>query len=492
MSSTDVADLGRFGKRGALLTLASQAARIAIQGIGLVVLARLLTPNDYGYVAVVLAIVGVAEVVRDFGLSSASIQAKTISNWQRSNLFWVNSGIGLVLSAIVFFSAPLIAGIYGLPETLLITQAIAGVFLFRGITTQYRADMSRRFQFGRLAVVDVGAQSLGLATAIFLAVGGYGFWALVGQQIVIAVAETVIAAVVNPWIPRLPSKRGPIRQFLAYGANLFGIQLLGYASRNVDMLVIGARFGAGAAGYYQQAFQIMSLPLNQISAPSTRVALPVLARLQDDSTSYLAFLNKGQTVMVNALTPVFLFASAAAFPLLMLAIGPQWTPSVPIFQVLALSGVFHVIANVSYWIFVSKGLTGAGFRYQLVSRAMLIGLVVGGSVLGVMGVAGGYLIGFILMWPLSLWWAGRAADLAWVPLLWNGCRSILGHLPAAVAAWLVVQATMSLLPVWQLLIAAALFCAVEAIVALLWPAFRRDLLTVASMFEGVLKRKRRK
>lgn len=147
--------LGERAAKGALITFSGQFARILLQVVSVVVLARLLTPHAYGVVAMVLAVIGIGEIFRDFGLSSAAIQSKTLSRGQRDNLFWVNAGIGLVLATIVFFAAPLIAIIYRHPEVEPLARALSLTFLMNGLATQYRADLNRRLKFMQLTTGDV-------------------------------------------------------------------------------------------------------------------------------------------------------------------------------------------------------------------------------------------------------------------------------------------------------------------------------------------------
>src|SRR5829696_6310068 len=140
---TAPAHLGRRAARGALVTLAGQAARIVVQLASVVILARLLDPGDYGVLAMVLAVVGVGEIFRDFGLSSAAVQAKDLTVAQRDNLFWINTAIGVVLAVLVFASAVPLAVLYDEPVLRDVTRVLAVTFVLNGLATQFRADLVR-------------------------------------------------------------------------------------------------------------------------------------------------------------------------------------------------------------------------------------------------------------------------------------------------------------------------------------------------------------
>ena len=176
--------LGKAAARGTGMTLATQGVRVLLQLCSVVLLARLLTPQDFGRIAMVASVIGVADLLRDAGLSSAAVQAKTLSEAERTNLFWANLGLGVVAAAATAACEPLIVRGYGDPTLGAIVFSLCGVFIVSGANTQFRADLTRRLRFGSLALSDVGSQAAGIVVAIALAVSGAGFWAIVAQQVV--------------------------------------------------------------------------------------------------------------------------------------------------------------------------------------------------------------------------------------------------------------------------------------------------------------------
>ncbi|MCR6685096.1 lipopolysaccharide biosynthesis protein [Pseudoxanthomonas sp.] len=469
--------LGARAAGGAAVTMAGQGVRMLVQFGGIVLLARLLTPHDYGLMAMVTAIVGVAEILRDFGLSSAAIQARQLSRAQRDNLFWINTLIGLALAAAVFGGAQVIADLYREPALVAISQALAATFLLNGMATQYRAHLSRDLRFGQLALGDVGGQVAGLLAAVAAALAGAGFWALVVQQLVQAAATLALAMLCARWLPRGYHRDAAVGQFLGFGGSLVLAQLLGYASRNVGQVLIGVRIGAEPLGLYNRAFQLLMMPLNQVSAPATTVALPVLSQLRDEPARFSAFLLRGQTVLVHAMAALFAYACAQALPLIVLLLGEQWRPAVPLFQWLALGGVFQAAAYATYWVFLAKGLMRAQLAYALVGRSLLVACVMAGAAWGVEGVAAGYALGLLLLWPLSLAWIGRISDAPALAMFNNGARAVIGYglcawLSAEVSAW--IGGPLE----WRLLAGTAAMAAGFALVCLLWPAFRRDVAAI--------------
>lgn len=403
--------LAQTAARGAVFTVGAQLARLIIQLASVVVLSRLLSPKDYGLVAIVLVVVAFGETFRDLGLSSASIQSKTLSAEQRNNLFWVNTGIGAVLTIAVFFSAGIIALISHSAEVVQVAQALSLTFLFNGLTTQYRASLLRNLKFRALAIIDVSASASALALAIVAALLHFGYWSLVIQQltqVTFAMAGALIAA---RWLPRLPSRAGDIRPFLRFGWNLVGSQLIAYASSNVDSLLVGLRFGPTSLGFYNRAFQLVMTPVNQIRGPMTTVALPVLSRIQDTRSRFNEYIVVGQLGLSYPICLALGAVAVLADQVVLIALGPQWDQSAPILRLLATSAMFQTLAYVGYWVYVSRGLGKTLFRYSMVSAAIRISCIVIGSQWGVVGVAFGFMIGPAINWPISIGWLSRVTEV---------------------------------------------------------------------------------
>lgn len=469
-----MSSLGRQAARGGVVTLAGQIVRVAIQFGGILLLARLLTPEDFGLVAMVVAIVGLGEVIRDFGLTSAAVQAPTLSKEEKDNLFWINTGIGVILTLLVIVFAPVLVAVYNEPRILGITYLIASTFAINGASTQFRAHLNRELKFKALVLVDLVSSFLGLAIAFCLAIMGAGYWALGVQQVIGATAGLAAAAAAARWMPGWIHTKTPMKVFLKYGINLMGVQILTYASKNIDSIIIGSKFGEKQLGFYDRAFQILMLPLMQINAPATKVALPILSKLQNEKNRYDYFLLRGQKIMVYAISCVLALVAALAPTLIPLMLGSQWLATVPIFQLLALGGIAQVADYASYWVFLSKGLTASNLRLTLISRPLVILFIAIGSIWGVLGVAAGYSIGLLLIWPLGLWWLGRASNAPVYEMFLNGLRALMVNAFAGsasvIACYFVRDQSMYI----RLGTGFLSFTATLVMLYIIWPAFRED------------------
>lgn len=487
---TSATDLGRQAARGALLTVSAQMIKIVLQVGGVVVLARLLTPGDYGLVAMVATVVGFAEIFRDFGLSAAAVQAKHLSRGQRDNLFWANTAAGAVLAGAMALAAPLIAAWYHRPELVDLARVMSLVFLLNGMAAQYRAGLIRDLRFSKIAVIDVAAPLIALATGVGLAASGVGYWALVAQQLTAATVLLLGAVLTARWCPRLPRRHEPMGDLFRFGWHLASAQFVGYVGNNVDSVIIGYRFGPSPLGLYNRAFQLLMTPLGQLRQPTTTVALPVLSQLKDDVVSSNRYVQRGQLALGLTLVAGLALVVGAARPVTAIFLGEQWLEVEPILRLLAAAGIFQTLAFVGYWVYLAHGLTKQLFRYTLVVVPIKIICVGVGSYWGIEGVAWGYAISHGLEWPISFVWLSRSSTISVRGLYLGACR-ILGVVVALSASSYAACAVVQDRSAWVQLGAAILAALVAYALLVTLPPLRRDVAGVLEIVRTAIRRRAR-
>jgi polysaccharide transporter, PST family len=468
-------NLGHRAARGALVMIIGQIGRLAIQLGGVLIMARVLAPQDYGAYAMVTALVSFGELLQDFGLSSAAIQAREVSHAQQSNLFWINASIGLTLTAAVFFGAPLIGMFYHQPALVPITQALAPTFAINGAACQFRAHLTRNFQMAALSIAVVAAQAAGLTAGLTAALHGLGTWSLVLQQLTFNVIQLGLLVRAAQFWPTLPSRNVGTRSFLRFGSSLMATQLLGQLSRNLNTMLIGNRFGAELAGLYDRAFMLLMLPLNQIQVPANTVALPTLSKLQSDSLRFERYLLHGQTLLLHTLLAVFAYAAAVGDVLISVVMGPQWQAAAPLFRILTVAGAFHAAGYATSWAFTAKGLSAEIFRFSLVTRIALVVLMCGGIAWGVRGATVAYALGTAVIWPIGLIWLKRTSDAPAWAMAQSGARCLVAYSICGLVAWRAACAVAKYSPYAQLAAAVLGMLCAGALLALVWPRYRSDL-----------------
>lgn len=478
--------LAHHASRGAIITVGGQWSRTALQLVSTVVLARLLVPADFGLVAMVTAIIGVADLVREFGLSGAIVRLRDIDTGLWAALYRFSLLLGITTMAFTAAAAPLIAALYGEPRLIPLTFALAPIVLLNSIAMPLQANLQRQLRFGLIALSDVVSMAVGVAGSIVAAALGAGALSLVFLTGLAAMYRVVAMLVAVK--PSLRNARGLRELFpvLATGGSIFGVQLLNYAARNLDNVFVGRALGAGALGMYSRAYALLMLPISQLNGPLARVGLPVLSRLQDDAESYRRYVRMSMLVLGYAAVPTFALASAVSGPLVDVLLGPRWHAAAPIFALLSIAGIAQAIGNVSGWLYVSLGRAHRQLVYFLVTKPLVIlSFLVGLWWNGVDGLALLYgLLSCALLVP-GFFFAIRGTFVTGGDVFAPVIRPLLLAPFVFGAAW----ATSSL-PGLPAAVALALGCAAGvaiAAVGLLLPAYRRD----AHRIVAVLKRARR-
>lgn len=466
--------LGEAAARGTAITMAVQVGQTIIQFVSVIVLARLLTPTDFGLVGMVTAVIGVAYILQDFGLSMAAIQAKTITLAEQTNLFWANFALGILCSLIMAASTPLVVMAYGEPRLSTIVPVLSSVFLMSGFAVQFSAMLSRQLRFKALGVLNISAQAISVAVAIVLAWSGAGFWSIVAQQLVYSAAVCVLSVALTRWWPGWPARGVSIKRFMRFGAGVLGTQVVSYLTKNVDNIAIGVVWGAGPLGFYSRAYQLMMAPLNKINAPMTRVALPILSRVQDDDVRLLHYLRRAQMVSCYLTASVFAVMAGLAKPIVLVLFGERWIAVTPIFAVLAVGGIFRAVSQISYWAYLARGASGALFRQWLVTGTLTIVIIVAGVPWGTLGVAVGVSVAAVMSWAVALVHVGKAARLDSMPLLRNAAKIIVCvGLPCGACGW--VGTLMPFAPFLQVLAGTGIAGVYFVLASITLPWMRSDV-----------------
>ncbi len=427
--------LAHDAARGALFTMLAQGARILLQLVSVAVLARLLTPHDYGLLAIALVLVGLGEIFRDFGLTSASIQAPTLSTEQRDNLFWINALIGSGLALAMLAASWPLGALTGEPDIVPMVQWLSLLFLANGFATQHRANLMREVRLRPLAIVDVAAAAIALAVAIAAAMLGAGFWALVLQQLCNGLVTLVGVVIAGRWLPGRYSRAHSVRTMVTFGWNLVAANLVQYAAKQVDTVLVAARFGTAPLGVYNRAYQLVMTPLGQVRSPLQSVALPVLSRLQQDQPRFETYVTAAQLALGYLIGIPIAMLAGLAEPVVAIMLGDAWAEAAPILRMFAIAGLLTTLSYVGYWVYLARGLGGPLLRYTLVTAVIKVVCIVIGSFFGVIGVAVAFAVHPAIAWPISLAWLSRVTPMPTRRLYGGAARIVAVTLLAGLAAW---------------------------------------------------------
>ena len=401
-------DLGRRSRRGGFVMLAAQAVKAAAQIATLVVLARLLPPQAFGLLAMVAAVSTLLDLVKELGLSAATIQRADITHGQVSALFWINALIGLLFAIMLALAAPLLAYFYGQPELEAVTRWLALAFVMSGLSVQHWALLRRQMRFTAIAGIEVAADLVALAVSLGMALAGFGYWALVAQRLVAPGLLMVATWTACRWRPSRPARADGVWELLSFGASVTASSLAVAFARSIDQILIGWLWGAVALGLYERTSKLLLLPINTINAPVYAAAMPALSRLVEQPDRYRSMFRQVMQKLALLTMPAFVMVAAMSDWIVRLLFGPSWASAAPLVFFFALSAVYIPVLMASGLLYMTQARTGEMLRATLVDSAVCLASILAGLHYGAVGVAASVAcVGLCVRVPIGFWLATR-------------------------------------------------------------------------------------
>lgn len=385
---------------GVKWSLVSQVGRRVTQLATTVLLARLLSPEDFGLVGMAMAVVVLVDVFKDLGTSAAVVQHRAPGDALLSSVFWLQLGVGIAAAALVAGTAPLAALLFGQAEVTSLLRWLAPSFALSGLGIAHQTLLTRELAFRSLARLEIIATGVGGVVGVGAALTGAGALSLVLQNLAFWSCSSALAWWSHPWRPSRRFDAGLIREVSGYSLHLTGFNLVNYAARNADTLLVGVVLGPAALGFYNMAYRVMLTPLESVSRVIGRVMFPYLSRLQHDDARFGRVYLRWVEAIAFVTFPLMLGLLAVAEPLVHAILGPAWDPLVPLLLILAPAGMLQSVVGTVGAIYKAKGAARRLFRFGLVASSVAVVCFAAGIPWGVQGVAAGATAATLLMaWP---------------------------------------------------------------------------------------------
>lgn len=390
---------------GAAINIFVTVSKTVLQfAVVLPILARVLTPADFGLVGMAMAFVAFFTMFNDLGISAALVRAKDPSRAFWSTAFWTNFVLGCGLTIGVFYAAPWIAGFYGEPQVEPLVEALSAVLFMHCIMLVPMAWLQRNFRFRTIALIDLCATLVSAAIAIWAALAGAGVWALVYQQVSMFLLRTLGSLLTHRAPLRLTYKFRTIVEVLPFSLGLTGTGLVGFVSRNSDSILIGRFMGSDALGFYGRAYQIMLMPVRSLAQSASFALYPAMSELQNDRAVLGRVLLKAISILSTLIVPMMTGVAIVAAPFVGLVFGEQWAPVVPILQSLAFVGIIQSIMATSNVAFKAIGRSDILLRWSLIRMVVFVGVfLIGIHLQSLPALAAIYLVANIVLYiPFQL------------------------------------------------------------------------------------------
>lgn len=379
---------------GVIWSAAQQFGTQVIAFLSNLVLARLLSPDDYGCIGLLAIFIAISNVFITGGFVSALIQKKDATEIDYTTAFWWNIVISVALYAVLFLTAPFIASFYHSPELSDILRVLGLLLPISGLSVVQNTILRKTFKFDKLARIDVTSAIISVFVSITLAFCGWGVWSLVAQQLVARITRVFFLWYGTTWYPRLVFSVESFRDMFSYGSFLLLSDLLNNLVDNIQGLLIGRRYSASDMGFYSQARKLEEIPTTTISYLVGNVTFPIYSKIQDEKERLRDAVRRSLAMMNYINFPLMIMLIVIAKPLLLTLYSDKWFNSVEYFQILCIAGLVNCMQSVNYQVVAACGRSKALFQWNIVKRCVGIALMLIGMYFGVKGILWGMTIGF--------------------------------------------------------------------------------------------------
>jgi O-antigen/teichoic acid export membrane protein len=389
--------LSKKTTRGVKWAASSQIGRQGMQFITTAILARLLSPSDFGLVGMTMVITGFVEIFKDLGTSEVIIQRQNASESLIASIFWLDMLLGSVVASALFIMAPFFAWLYREPRVIPLLRVLTLSIVISGLGLVFRAILSRDMAFDKLARIELSATIGGDLIGIGAAIWGAGVWSLVAQSLTMVSITTIMLWWNVHWKPRLVMDWMGIKSITNFSLNLTGSCILNYFARNADYFLIGRYLGTTPLGYYTMAYRLMLFPLQNVSSVITRVLFPAFSQIQNNNQRF----RKGYLQSLGSIAlvtfPMMLGLLAVSRPFVLAVLGPKWATVAILIIIFAPVGLIQSIGTTVGVIYKAKGRTDWMFRWEMVTAVLCVSSFVIGLHWGIIGVAAAYALVFLFI-----------------------------------------------------------------------------------------------
>ena len=383
----------------------STGLRSIIQIVQLLVLARFLSAEDFGLVAIVMIVIGFSQLFMDMGISNAIIHKEKITATQLSSLYWLNIFSGLSVTFIIYIASPLVANFYNEEAITPLLQLLSLSFFINSIGNQYRVLLRKNLKFDLLAKIEVLAVFFGGFGAILLALQGYGAYSLVLATLLnVTVSNTILLLIgLKTQRPQFIYSYQEIKFFLNFGLYQIGQNSIVYFNKQFDVILIGKLLGTETLGVYSLTKQLVMRPAGIINPIVTNVTFPIMAKIQNDPNKLKIIYLKIINYLSSINFPIYILMVILASSIVPLVFGDKWIASVEVFQILSVYYLIRSTTNPAGALLIAKGRADIGFWWSLGEFFLMPLIIYVGSFWGVIGVAYSLVI-FQILFLLPNWY----------------------------------------------------------------------------------------
>jgi O-antigen/teichoic acid export membrane protein len=340
-----------------------------------IILARLLSPTDYGLVGMLGIFIAISQIFIDGGLASALIRQKETSEEDYSTVYLINLGLSIVFYFLLFFSAPLIAAYYDQPLLKALLRTIAAILIISSVSSVQATILVKKVDFRSKSIISILSALLSGAVGIVCALKGLGPWALVAQSLTAAAVVSALTLIFVRWMPRLVFSRESFKKLFSYSSRLLATSLISTVYNNVYPMVIGKKFSVRDVGIFSRAGQFPNVANETFISTFNRVAFPILSRVQDDDKRLISVYDRYIQVFSFITFPVLLGLCGCSRPLVLLLLTDKWAECVPYMQLLCISLLTNGIIKINLNLLYVKGRSDLLLRMEIIKKTIMFAIL---------------------------------------------------------------------------------------------------------------------
>lgn len=439
-------------------TAVETAARQGVQLVLAIILARLLTPEEFGVMAVASVILAVSNTLIGGGFGVALIQKKNLTYEDTSSVFFLGVFMSCLMAAVLVAAAPWIASFFGMPVLEPVSKVLSVTFVISSLGGVHSSLLAKNLKFGALARISLSASVVSSLVAVVLAWRGFGIWSLVGQSLVATAVSSLVVWLVSDWRPRPVFSLAALRPLFRFGGFIVAAGLLETVFGRIYTLLIGKFYTAADLGLYNRADSTLALPNNFTSGIINKIAMPLFAAASHDPDLLQRSFRKAMRITYYVHAPIIAGLFVAAESLVLTLFGSQWAPAVPYLRILAFSGLCRLPVTVNYGYLKATGRSKAYFNLELAKKIVFLGIAFITVQAGILPMLLGAVVFSIGAYLLTAQVAGGKAGYgpvkqivdSWKPLTAAACMILVAGAPLALVglpsgAVLALQATVGVL-----------------------------------------------
>jgi len=400
----------RKGASGFSYSFLIQGSHQIVNFIVSVVLARVLMPEEFGLVGMIMVFITLSRALIDGGFVSSLIRAKEVDDEDYSTVFFINLGSSLVMYALIFFCSPLVSSFYGEPVLTNIMRAFGLVVVINAFSIVQSAKLNRALDFKTQFKLLVPSLIISAGTSIWMAYNGYGVWSLIYKELIFALIATVQLWYYGKWKPSLVFNTSKLKYHFNFGYKLALTQIINTLFDNLYRVVIGLYYSATQLGFFTRARTFEQLPSGFFVTAFNRVAYPMLARVSHDQAKLKEMYGRLMKMAVFLITPILIYLGVVAEPLFRWMLTAKWLPAVPYFQLLLISGLFYPVHRYNINICNIKGRTDMVLRLSLFQNGLLLAGAFSAIWFGIYGLLYSLVVVNVIVTIINAYFSGKLIE----------------------------------------------------------------------------------